>query len=238
MKNKKTTTKKDDTEVKDAPVVSIVKVMAEAKPIENEIAIFRASADSLVIKSQKDYEGASDFLDKVNTKKKSADTMRKFFVEPLNHQVNNINALFMPQIKEAGLIVDLIKGKMATFFKEEEAKRIAEQKRLDDIRDKANAKREADGKEIIAEPVREVAMPTKTVATGSSKAQVRKFWNHEIEHLDQLPEEIKKAIIGEAWNKGIAKSVIQKFVDAGVREMTGVRIFEDARIATGNVRQY
>lgn len=236
MVNKKTT--KKDAVTEDAPVVSIVKVMAEAKPIETEIAVFRASADSLVIKSQQDYEGASDFLDRVNSKKKSADTMRKFFVEPLNHQVDNINALFMPQVKEADAIVQVIKGKMAVFFNEEEAKRVAEQKRLDKIRDDANKKREAEGKEMIAEPVREVAMPTKTVATGSSKAQVRKVWTHEIEHLDQLPEEIKKAIIGEAWSKGIAKSVVQKFVDAGVREMKGVRIFEETRIATGNVRQY
>jgi hypothetical protein len=219
-------------------IVSLAKIQIEAKPIESEMTALRTQADTLVIKSDEDYKGASDFLDLVNSKKKNADKMRKFFVEPLNHQVDNINALFMPQVKAADELVQIVKKKMAVFFNEQEEARVKEQKRLDAIRDAANKKREEEGKEVIAEPVREVAMPQKTVATGSSKAQVRKVWTHEIEHLDQLPEDIKKAILGEAWKKGIAKSVVQKFVDAGMREMAGVRIFEETRIATGNVRQY
>ncbi len=222
----------------DAPVVSLAKVMADAKPIETEMQMFKDQAEGLVIKSEDDYKNASDFLDIINTKKKNTDKMRKFFVEPLNSHVDSINAVFMPQVKGADAIVQIVKQKMATFFNEQEAKRVAEQARLDKIRADADAKRIAEGKEVIAEPVREVAMPTKTVATGSSKAQVRKVWTHEIEHLDQLPEDIKKAIIGEAWKKGIAKSVVQKFVDAGLREIAGVRIFEETRIASGNVRQY
>jgi hypothetical protein len=230
--------KKVVAEEVETPVVSLAKIQIEAKPIENEIVALRESAEALTIKSDDDYKGASDFLDMVNTKKKNADKMRKFFVEPLNHQVDNINALFMPQVKEADEIVKVVKGKMAVFYNEQEAKRVAEQKRLDDIRIAADKKRAEEGKEAIAVPVREVAMPTKTVATGSSKAQVRKVWTHEIEHLDQLPEDIKKAILGEAWQKGIVKTVVQKFVDAGIREMAGVRIFEETRIASGNVRQY
>jgi len=215
--------KKGEVKVEDAKITSLATIEVEVKPFETEIVGFRTSAESLVIKSQKDYETASDFLDRVNKTKKSTDEMRKFFTAPLNLQVDNINALFMPKVKEAESIVQIIKGKMAVFFNEEEKKRVAEQARLDKIRDDANAKRIAEGKEEIAEPVREVAMPTRTVSTGASKAQVRKVWTHEIEHLDQLPEEIKKAIIGEAWKKGIAKSVVQKFVDAGMREITGVR---------------
>lgn len=220
------------------PELSLSKIETELKPIESEMTAFKDRAESLVIKTEEDYKSASDFLDLVNSKKKNTDKIRKFFVEPLNTQVSNINGMFMPQVKAADELVQVIKKKMATFFNEQEAKRVAEQARLDKIRDDANKKREEEGKEIIAEPVREVAMPQKTVATGSSKAQVRKVWTHEVEHLDQIPEDIKKAIIGEAWKKGIVKSVVQKFVDAGMREIPGVRIFEETRIATGNVRTY
>lgn len=234
----KKTTKKVETEVEEAPIVSLAKIQTEAKPIETEMTMLKEDADKLVIKSEDDYKGASDFLDLINTKKKNADKMRKFFVDPLNAQVKTINALFMPQIASADEVVQVVKKKMATYFNIQEEARLKEQARLDKIRADADAKRIAEGKEVIAEPVREVAMPTKTVATGASKAQVRKVWTHEIEHLDQLPDDIKKAILGEAWKKGIAKTVVQKFVDAGIREMTGVRIFEETRIASGNVRQY
>lgn len=238
MTTKKVTKKDEATVEAEAPIVSLAKIQTEAKPLETEMTLLRTDADKLVIKSEDDYKAASDFLDLVNTKKKNADKMRKFFVDPLNAQVKQINALFMPQVDAADEVVQVVKKKMATYFNIQEEARIKEQKRLDDIRDAANKKREAEGKELIAEPVREVAMPAKTIATGASKAQVRKVWTHEVEHLDQLPEDVKKAILGEAWKKGIVKTVVQKFVDAGIREMSGVRIFEETRIASGNVREY
>jgi hypothetical protein len=51
--------------------------------------------------------------------------------------------------------------------------------------------------------------------------------------MSDLPEDIKKAIFAEAWKKGIVTSVVQKFVDAGMREISGVKIFESNEIALG-----
>ena len=216
----------------------ITKIESEIKPIEAEVLGMKDAAEALVIKTDEDYGKASDVLDVVKTKIKASEKMRKFFVDPLNAQVKAINALFKPQTEYAEEVERIIKGKMKVFYDAKEAARLKEQKRLDDIRAAADAKRLAEGKEVIATPVREVAEPAKTVVTGNSKAQVRKVWTHEIESINALPDEVKQAILGEAYKKGIVKTVVQKYVDAGVREMTGARIFEDTIIASGNVRQY
>ncbi len=231
-------TKKATKKKVEAPVTDLTKIEAETKSVEAEVLWFKDKAEAMVIASDEDYAAASDVLDIVKSKIKAGEKMRKFFVDPLNAQVKNINALFKPQTQYAEGIEQTIKGKMADYYKKKEAVRIAEEARLQKIREAADAKRVAAGKEVIAEPVREVATPAKTVVTGASKSQVRKFWTHEIESINALPDDVKQAIMGEAYKKGIVKSVVQKFVDAGVREMTGVRIYEDVTIASGNVRQW
>lgn len=217
-------------------VTDIIKIENEVKPIEEKMHSLKEQAVAMIIVNDEDYGNASIALDIVNSEKKAADKMRKFFVDPLNQQVKSINSLFNPRIDSADEIVKIIKGKMAEYFEKKEAERIKEEKRLQAIRDAANKKREEAGKELIAEPIREVAEPEKTVIAGNSKAQVRKKWTAEVEHIDMLPDEIKKAIMAEAYRKGIVDSVVQKFVDAGAREIAGVKIYEKTIIATGNIR--
>lgn len=217
-------------------VTDIIKIENEVKPIEEKMHSLKEQAVAMIIVNDEDYGNASIALDVVNSEKKAADKMRKFFVDPLNQQVKSINSLFNPRIDSADEIVKIIKGKMAEYFEKKEAERIKEEKRLQAIRESANKKREEAGKELIAEPIREVAEPEKTVIAGNSKAQVRKKWTAEVEHMDMLPDEIKKTIMAEAYRKGIVGSVVQKFVDAGAREIAGVKIYEKTIIATGNIR--
>lgn len=211
-------------------------VEKELAPLVTEVVSLKEQAEAFEIKNDDDYAKAGDLAGIIKTKSKAVDEMRKFFVQPLNAQVDNINAMFMPKIKEAKVIEDLLKGKMTVYFNKKEEARLKEEKRLQDIRDKANAKREAEGKEAIAEPVREVAPVSKTVVSSVAKSQVRKVWTHEIVSINDLPEDIKKAIFAEAFKKGIITSVVQKFVDAGMREISGVKVFEKAVIALGKAK--
>lgn len=204
---------------------------AELQPLTVEVLSLKEQAEKFEIKTDEDYAKAGDLAGVVNEKKKAIDKMRKFFVDPLNAQVKSINGMFNPKVDEADEIVRLLKGKMSFYFDKKEEARLKEEKRLQDIRDKANAKREAEGKELITEPVREVAEVQKTVTTETAQSQVRKVWSHEIISINALPEDIKKAIFEEAWRKGIVTSVVQKFVDAGMREISGVKVFEKSIIA-------
>lgn len=219
-------------------VKSVVNIETELKPIESEISSFREKAEAMIIADDDQYTLASDTLGAVNTKLKGIEKLRKFFVDPLNAQVKNINGMFKPQVEAADEIVQIIKKKMAVYYDKKETARRAEEARLQKIRDDADAKRLAAGKEKIAEPVREVAMPSKFTATDNAKSQVRKVWTHEILKISELPADITRAILEEAYRKGIVKMVVQRYVDAGTRDMPGVRIFEETRIASGNVRPY
>lgn len=209
----------------------ITNVEKQLKPLESEIISFSEKAKTLVIKTDEDYSKSSDLIKIINDKKKAIESLRKFFTDPLNAQLKNINGLFKPQVEEADEVIKTIKGKMSVFFTEKEEARIKEEARLQAIRDKADAKREAEGKEKIAEPVREIAVPEKTINTDASTSTVRKVWTHKVKSMSALPDDVKKAIFEEAYRKGIVDQVIRKFVNAGIREMEGVEIFEENKIA-------
>jgi len=80
----------------------VTKIETELKPINVEIMSLEQAANALVIDLKKFEEGyakASDLLDVVKTKGKALEKLRKFFVDPLNQQVKNINGMFKPQIE-------------------------------------------------------------------------------------------------------------------------------------------
>lgn len=211
----------------------IKKAELELLPLQNEIMTIEEKINSIEITNDAEYAQFNDMASGVKTKRDAIEAQRKFFTAPLNKIIDDYNAMFMPQVKHADDLIKLIKSKMITFFNKKEAERMAEEKRLQAIRDKANAKREEQGKDLIIEPVKEVAEVQRTVSTGFSKSTAKKVWTHEILHLNELPEDIKQAILGEAYNKGIVKTVVQKFVNAGIREMSGVRIYEATNISIG-----
>lgn len=202
----------------------------QLKPLSEEVLSLHEQVNALEVNTDDDYAKAGDLATIVNSKSKAIDEMRKFFTGPLNAQVKSINGLFNPKIEEADEIVKTIKGKMQVYFNKKEEARLKEERRLQAIRDKANEKREEAGKEIIAEPVKQVAEVQRMVTSDNSKTTVKKVWTHEIVSINELPEEVKKAIFAEAYRKGICDSVIKKFIDAGMREMTGVKIYEEARV--------
>jgi hypothetical protein len=212
-------------------MTNILEAQKELKPLETEIVSFKEKVEALSITSDEEYNEAMKLAGIIKSKEDETEKMRKFFTAPLNKQVDDINAMFMPKVKEAKEIVSIIKSKMASYNEKKEADARAEQKRLDDIRAKADLKRQEQGKEAIATPVREVAPVAKTVVSDGIQSTVKKVWTHEILSINELPDDVKKAIFAEAFNKGIIKTVVQKFVNAGIREMTGVKIYQESQIA-------
>ncbi len=203
----------------------------ELQPLATEVQTYKEQAEAIVIKTDEDYTMVGDLAGVVKGKGEAVEKMRKFFTVPLNEQLDRINGLFMPKKKEADEVVKILKGKMADYHQKKEDERIKEEARLQAIRDKANAKREEKGQEAIAEPIKTVAEVPKTVSTGTTQSTVKKVWTHEIISIDALPEDVKKAIFAEAYNKGIIKTVVQKFVNAGIREMSGVKIYQDSQVS-------
>lgn len=208
----------------------------EAKKAEGEILSTTEKVDALVIKTDDDFNRAGDFANEISTRTKGIDKTRRFFTDPLNEQVDRINGVFMPQVKAGEALYKKVKAKMAEYFDKKEKARLAEEARLKAIRDKADAKRLAEGKDVIAAPVRVVEEVQKTQTGDVAQSVATKKWTHEILKISDFPADITKAILEEAYRKGIIKSVIQKFVDAGMREIPGVRIYQEVNISTRRLK--
>lgn len=209
----------------------IPKIESELKVYESEIATERSRAEAIVIENDEQNAQATEYIGEMAGKMKAIEKLRKFFVDPLNAQVKSINSMFKPQIEAREEVVAIVKGKMADYFRKKENARIAEERRLQAIRDKANEKRTEQGKDVIAEPVRQVEEVKRSTTVGASQATVKKVWKHKVTSINALPDHVKKAIFEEAYTSGLIDTIIRKLVHAGVREMSGVEIYEDVQVA-------
>ena len=203
----------------------------ELAPVVKELTSVEQQVNAIQIVDEKTNNEAIEFVGNLTEKKKQIEKMRKFFVDPLNAQVKSINEMFKPQIEHADNVIRIVKDKMSAYFVEQEKKALAEEVKLQKIRDNANAKREANGKEKITDPIRAVAEVQQTKNTETTQATVKTVWKHKIKSINELPDNIKEAIFAEAYKKGLIDTVIRKFINAGMREIPGVEIYQDKEVS-------
>lgn len=207
------------------------KIEVELAPVVKAVGTIEEQVKAIVIKDEKTNAEAIEFVGGLTTKKKEMEIMRKFFVEPLNHQVKAINAKFKPEATHIDEVIQIVKGKMGDYHAEEENKRVKEEARLQKIRDNADKKREEKGEEKIAEPVKQVVEVQQTKGTGQVKSTIKKVWKHKVVSINKLPENVMEAVLAEAYKKGLIDTVIRRFVTAGIREMEGVDIYSENQVS-------
>lgn len=106
------------------------------------------------IKNNAEMEFAVSALAEVKTAHKEVDAKRKEFVQPLNAVVKNINAFFKPALTSLKKSETVLKGKVLTFKREQQAERdkLIEEHKV------------AEAAECIVPEVVGVSVRTKTVA--------------------------------------------------------------------------
>lgn len=208
--------------------------------IEKEVSPLLKQADSISLKTEEDVVAATEFVANVKSKLKSIETMQDFFVTPHQEQrkksleaMNEIKALFAPQLEPLEKAEKKIKRAIADYRLEEERKARAEEERLAKIREKANEKREEKGQAPILEPVKTIERADSTVKSTAGKTTTKKVWKFEIQDESLLIKD--QAFIGEllslAINKGLHEQTLRQMVRDGVREVKGVRIYEDLEVS-------
>ena len=208
------------------------KVEQEVATIETEVVTLQEKADAVVIDSTESNEAATAVLGELSDKKKAIEEVRTSIVKPLNDHVKDINLKFKPQTTSIDAAIKTIKGKVSAYYIAEEEKAAKEQARLDKIREEADAKREEKGEEAIAEPVRQVEQKAQTTqAVSGATTTVKKVWKHQVLSMKELPENVMKAILEEAFKKGIVDTVVRKMVNAGMHEISGVRVYQDTEVS-------
>ena len=213
----KTTTTKP-TETPEAKIAEIEKGLV---PLEKE-------AQKIVIKSVEDVTAASAFLAKVKSYANRINEIQAFFVDPYVEQrrvaldnKRKIEAMFAPKITPLNEITTKVKRAISDYTIAEEKKAQAEEARKQAIRDKANEKRAEEGKGEILTPVKTVERTAPTVKTAEGRTTTRKVWKFEVVDSTKVPRQYLD----------VNESKIRQAVRDGVREVEGVRIYEDVEVS-------
>jgi hypothetical protein len=180
-------------------------------------------ANSIEITDDESDVVAAEFLAQVKTARKRVDELRHWFTDPLEAQKKAIIARFKATDAPLEQAQKIVGGKHIAYTRAKEEAARKEQERLRKLAEarQERAVKRAEEKGLEA-PVPVIPMPTieappKTIHTAAGAVTTRKVWRHEVVDFAALPEEYK-----------VADEVkLGKVVRAGVREIPGVRIFEE-----------
>lgn len=174
------------------------------------------TAKLIVIENDADLSNASVVLKTIADTKKNIEERRIFFVKPLNDQVKRVNDLFKTLGAPLLEADSLIRGKVSTYRITQTEIARKEQERLNILaaqqQVRLDVKAEKQGVEApkIVAPI--VAPPPRKVGNVAT----RKVWKFTVTAADKVPTEY--LIVDE--------TKIRQAVNAGVREIPGVSIFE------------
>jgi hypothetical protein len=181
-------------------------IQQQTQELMTKAELIMREAKEMVVRDKASLTTAIDFLGRIATAKKEVDSRRRFFVDPLNQQVKNINDLFRSY--SAPLVeADRIVRNKVLAYQAEEARRVAEQqqKALEEASKHAS-------EEFVPIIVEE---PEKTVRSGAGSATTRRVWTFKIVDPSKVPDEYKV----------IDEKKIAAVVKAGVRNIPGVEIY-------------
>lgn len=180
-----------------------------------------AQVEKVVIKNDKDRAEATEILSALAKMQKDIEEQRTDLVKPINDTVKKINAnakKYSAPIEDA---IAKIKRGISNYVLEEYRKaKEKEAKELAKLAEK-NAKREAEGKAPVLTTLQSVARPEATMRTDAGRTTTRKVWKFEIIDDAKVPADYRSADIAK----------IKVAVSNGVREIDGVRIYEDAIVS-------
>lgn len=186
---------KDSTQVQ---VVDYEQAQNKAQEVEKEAVALLSSAEGFEIQTEDQYVSSADLLQRIKSKAKAMEELRKSLTRPLDEAKSRIMDLFRPTENNLEDAENTIKRAMLGYQREEERKRKAledearalaakEAERLQRQADKARAK----GKDDRADELEEQAqtMPVPIVPSQAAKVSgvaIRETWKAEVTDLELL----------------------------------------------------
>lgn len=170
-----------------------------------------AKANSFNIKTEDDVYDASEFLKTVKETIKNIENKRLEYTKPLRDHVNKINGDFKRIMQPLEQAENTLKRNILAWQRSEREKIAKEEAR----RRKIQESHEKRGHDVKA-PV-EMYRPLKTIGN----SQMRKVTRYEVVDLNKVPRQYLQL------NPGAVQAAIR----GGVKEVPGLRIYEDEVIA-------
>lgn len=206
-------------------VVKEPKVEVPATPeskiaeISKEVSVVQKKGAEMVVNSEESYAVATDFLLGVKGRLKRIEELRVFFVKPLRDLAKKYDAMFAEQSVPLERIETAIKRSMGDYRLEQDRAAQKEEARLAALREKQDERREEKGLAPIATPLPTIARPQSTVQGVGGAATTMKVWKFEVVNIDDVPRHLLRC--------EVAHSKVQAQIDAGARDIAGLRIYED-----------
>ena len=196
-------------------------IQQQTQELRNKAELIVREARETAVRDKDSLTTAVDFLGKIATAKKEVDSRRRFFVDPLNQQVKNINDLFRNYSDPLGEADRIVRNKVLV-YQAEEARRVAEeqQKALEEAKAQAEEASKHPTEEFVPIPINIVEEPEKTVRADAGSATTRQVWTFKIVDPSQVPDEYKV----------IDEKKIAAVVKAGVRSIPGVEIYSTSSL--------
>jgi len=191
-------------------------------PYGAKLAEVKANADSLRVRDDASATVATAIAGDVKRLSKSIDQRRKELVDEPNAYVKAVNSMAKMFTEPAGQIERLLKDKLSGYQAQRELERRKQEEEIRKAQAELYRRQQEEAKTANVEPPPPpVPIPIKaeTVTrsdTGAS-AHVRKVWKAEIVDAAQVPREFCSPDM----------KLINEAVKGGIREIQGVRIFED-----------
>ena len=229
MKTTKTKKKIPKLETPESKVVEIEKGLV---PLQKE-------AKKMVVKNIGDVQKATSFLAKVKGYTDRVNELVTFFTEPYVDQrrvalekKREIEEMFAPKLAPLNEMIETAKRAISEYTIQQERKAQAEEDRKQKIRDKANKKREEQGKTQILEPIKSVERVDATVKTDEGRTTTKKVWAFEVLNTTQMcaDKEFVKAVMADVIEKSTHERILRGLVKNGAREVGGVRIYQDIKV--------
>ena len=186
------------------------------------LTTFQKQAAEITVENEADKLRAEKLLLDLKTQMDAIEEFRVFFTKPLNDQIKKINSLFQPQIKALLTMITGVKSVRGAYVLKLEQAARKEEERLAKIRAAADAKRAAEGKEAIPEPIKSVERAESTSRTEEGRNTDRIVWKGEVTDGNLVPREYCVP----------SAALIKNAIDQGVRQIPGVRIFEEVETRT------
>jgi hypothetical protein len=200
--------------------------------VKSGLAVYDKQIDELITQASavevidpETNKAATAYGAKISKLNKGIEEIRKQFVREPNDYVGSINSLaksYQDRLKAAEYGV---KRKIQAYQAKVELERRKQEEMARRAAAEAQARLDAEAKAAHVEPVKIEApvIPKKETVTRTAEgsSNVSKHWNFEIVNADEVPRQYLV----------IDDKAINLAIKAGVREIPGVRIFQDTRIS-------
>ena len=183
----------------------------EVKIIEEESSILLKQADSYVIISAQDVDLASEFLSEAKGLENRIEAKRLTFTKPLNQSLKAINETFKKLSKPLVDARQIVAIRILDWRKVENDRIAKEEER----RRKIQEAHERAGHEVKAPIILE------KLEKRMGDTQARKVWNWEIVDFSKVPDIYKE----------INRVAINQAIRNGVREISGLNIFQEESLS-------